>query len=268
MNNGKIIKITSDKLIYFNYSENTIRTYIHYIKLFVNSFDKQYAHLNSDDFKCFLESFEYTSVSQQNQVINAIKFLYKKVLNKKYAKIDFTRPRKEKRLPRIIEHKYLTSCINKIDNLKHKAIISLAYATGMRVSEVLNLKISDIDSKRMIINVVQGKGRKDRIIPVKCDLLKLLRRYYIKYKPTKYIFNGQSNSVKYSSTSCNNIVKKHIGKKYHFHLLRHSCLTYLLENGTSLRHIQAIAGHMSSRTTELYTHISVDNLSKIQMPII
>jgi integrase/recombinase XerD len=203
----------------------------------------------------YINNYNFSSTSQQNQVISSIKFLYEKVLNKKYKKIDFTRPRKEKHLPQIIDKEFLLDKISKINNLKHKAIISLAYSVGLRVSEVINIKIEDIDSKRMIINI-HAKGRKDRIVPLSDNILQLLKNYYIKYNPKNYLFNRKSN-IKYSSSSCNNIVKKYLGEKYHFHLLRHSCFTSLIECGTDIRIIQKIAGHNSIKTTEIYTQFQI-----------
>jgi site-specific recombinase XerD len=264
--NEEILKIINEKLKYFNYSKNTNKIYFHYIKEFLVKTNKYYYHLTSKDIQKYIDNYDFSSISQQNQVISSIKFLYEKVLNKKYNKVSFTRPRNEKRLPQIIDKEYLLNQINKIKNPKHKTIISLAYSVGLRVSEIINLKIEDIDSKRMIINIIQGKGKKDRIVPLSNNILNLLRDYYKEYKPKIYLFNGQ-NSLQYSSTSCNQIVKKYIGSKYHFHLLRHSCFTSLLENGTDLRIIQKLAGHKSVKTTEIYTHVSKQTLNKISLPI-
>jgi len=261
-----LYKIAEQKMYYFNYSENTIKIYLHYIDEFVKSINKHHSRITSKDFSDYLKDYNFTSVSKQNQVINAIKFLYKKVLNKKYDKIDFSRPRKEKKLPKVIDNDFIISRLSKIKNIKHKAILSLTYSVGLRVSEVINLKIKDIDSKRMIININQAKGRKDRIVPLSENILKLLRLYFLEVKPNEYLFNGQFSS-KYSSGSCNKIVKKYLGKQYHIHQLRHSCFTYLLECGVDLRVIQTIAGHSSSKTTEIYTHVSKKLLNKVVLPI-
>jgi integrase/recombinase XerD len=157
--------------------------------------------------------------------------------------------------------------ISKIANSKHKAIIALAYSTVMRVSEVCNLKIADIDSKRMIITIRQGKGRKDRIVGLSDKILEILSVYFTEYRPKEYLFNGQGNNIQYSHTSCNEIVKKYLGKEFHFHLLRHSNATALLEARTDLRIIQKHLGHASSKTTEVYTHVSTNILSKMALPI-
>ena len=261
-----IIQDSISKMKYLNYSENTIRTYSYYLFEFLNNEKITVSRLTSDDFQNYLNEYGFSSISQQNQVISSIKFLYKKVLKKKYNKIDFTRPRKDKKMPRIIDRKELTTKILSIKNLKHKAILSIAYSTGLRVSEILNLKINNIDSKRMLINIINGKGRKDRIVPLSKPMLNIFREYYLEYKPKEYLFNGQFK-LQYSSTSCNKIIKKYIDKTAHMHLLRHSCFTHLLESGTDLRTIQSIAGHNSIKTTELYLHISKKHLDNIELPI-
>lgn len=261
-----ISNIYKQKLEFLNYSKNTIKIYSFYCDQFVLKINKQIDHINSSDFQKYLNYYNFTSVSQQNQIISAIKFFYDKVLNKKYKKVDFQRPRKEKRLPRIIDKEYILSNSNKILNIKHKAIILLAYSVGLRVSEIINLKICDIDSKRMIINIIQAKGRKDRIVPLTNTILNILRDYYIEYKPKEYLFNGQKR-LKYSSTSCNKIVKKYLGNEYHFHLLRHSCFTNLTEQNVDIRSIQSLAGHTSSKTTEIYTHVSKNLLQKLPLAI-
>jgi site-specific recombinase XerD len=267
MFNEKIIKICEQKFIYLNYSPRTKENYMHHIKSFIKSVgEKQVAHLNSKDFQNYLDNYSFSSVSHQNQVINAIRFLYKYGLERKYDKVSFKRPRSEKKLPQIIDKAFLLDAINKIENLKHKAIIALAYSTGMRVSEVCNLKLIDIDSKRMVITIRQSKGRKDRIVALSPTILNILRDYFKAYKPKEYLFNGQFD-LQYSHTSCNQIVKKYLGNDYHFHQLRHSNATALLEAGTDLRIIQKHLGHSSSKTTEIYTHVSTAILKHIPLPI-
>jgi integrase/recombinase XerD len=261
-----ILKQYSNKIRYFNYSQRTNEIYTHYFKKFLESRNKYPIHLTSEDFEQYLLNYNFSSISQQNQIINALKFGYEKVLNKKYNKIDFQRPRTEKHLPQVIDKEFLLDKILKITNLKHKAIMSLAFGTGMRVSEICNLKIKDVDSKRMIINIRQAKGRKDRMVPLSKNNLDLLRKYYTAYKPQTYLFNGQFD-LKYSSTSCNAIVKQYLGENYHFHQLRHSYATTLLESGVDLRYIQNFLGHSSTKTTEIYTHVSTKRLSEIPLPL-
>lgn len=265
--NQKIINICEQKFIYLNYSPRTKDNYLCHIKEFIKSLGKkQIIHCNSEDFQSYLDNYQFTSVSQQNQVINAIRFLYKFGLNKKYDKVSFKRPKSEKKLPQVIDHNHIITQLVKIQNLKHKTILSLAYSIGLRVSEIINLKIEDIDSKRMLIHIKNAKGRKDRIAPLSENMLTLLRDYFKEYRPVEYLFNGQ-NSPKYSTGSCNAIVKKYLGEKYHIHQLRHSCFTNLLEKGTDLRIIQKIAGHSNVKTTEIYTHVSNQLLNKVSLPI-
>jgi site-specific recombinase XerD len=267
MKNQKIIKICEEKFIYLNYSQRTKDNYLSHIKRFLDSLgDKQIIHCNSSDFQSYLDNFKFTSVSQQNQVINAIRFLYKFGLDKKYDKVSFKRPRSEKKLPRVIDGDFIKSKLSNIENLKHRMILTLTYSVGLRVSEVVNLKIEDIDSKRMLIHIKNAKGKKDRIVPLSQKVLELLREYWKEYKPSIYLFNGQQSS-QYSIGSCQKIYKKYIDQNSSIHTLRHSSFTNLLENGTDLRIIQKIAGHSSSKTTEIYTHISNNILGKVKLPI-
>ena len=249
------------------YSKNTINSYLYYVSQFIKSFNKSALHLTIKDCEKYIGNYYFSSRSKQNQIYSSIKIFYKYILNIDLSnKIFLKRPRKEKKLPQIIDNKYLINKISNIKNVKHKSILSLTYSTGIRVSELINLKINDIDSKRMIINIRNSKNNKDRIVPLSNNVLFLLREYYKKFKPKEYLFNGQK-SLKYSRTSCNNLVKNYLGDNYHFHLLRHSCFTNLLENGTDLRIIQKLAGHSSSKTTEIYTHVSTNILNKINLPM-
>ena len=265
--NQKIIKICEQKFIYLNYSPRTKDNYLSHIKNFLDSLgNKQIIHCTSQDFQSYLDNYKFASTSQQNQVINAIRFLYKFGLNKKYDKVSFKRPKSEKKLPKVVDNEYIKEKLNKINNLKHKTILTLTYSVGLRVSEIVNLKIEDIDSKRMLIHIKNAKGRKDRVVPLSQTVLQLLREYWKEYKPKDYLFNGQ-NSIQYSIQSCQKIYKKYIDKKSSIHTLRHSSFTNLLENGTDLRIIQKLAGHSSSKTTEIYTHVSNKILSEVRLPI-
>lgn len=267
MLNEKIVKICEQKLTYLNYSKRTIDNYLSHIKSFIICIgDKRVIHLNSKDFQYYLDNYKFSSVSQQNQVINAIRFLYKFGLNKKYDKVSFKRPKSENKLPQVIDKNFILHKLSKIENIKHKSILTLTYSVGLRVSEIVNLKIEDIDSKRMIIHIKNAKGRKDRIVPLSQKVLELLRNYFKEYRPKEYLFNGQITR-KYSIKSCQNIFKKYIDENSHIHILRHSCFTNLLESGTDLMVIQKIAGHTSVKTTEIYTHVSKQLLSKVNLPI-
>ena len=150
-------------------------------------------------------------------------------------------------------------------------MLSLIYSAGLRRSELLNLKNLDIDSKRMLISVRNAKGMKDRMVPLSPTILEMLREYYMQYKPKDYLFEGQYGD-RYSERSLELVLKKavnHAGikKNVHLHMLRHSYATHLMEAGTHLRHIQELLGHKSPKTTQIYTHVSREEISKIISPL-
>lgn len=267
--NMKILEIFENKLRVKNYSTNTIKVYKQTLKQYLKEIScKDPYQISTKEIIYYLESKSFSSIAQQNQFIGCLKLFARYILNKKDIHLDkIERPRSEKKLPRVIEKEFLLEKLSKIENVKHKAILTLAYSTGMRVSEVCNLKIEDIDSKRMLIYVKNGKGRKDRIVPLTQTVLNLLRQHYKSEKPIIYLFNGQNKGDKYTSRSCNQIVKKYLGGEYHFHLLRHSNATAMLEAGTDLRYIQSHLGHSSSKTTEIYTHISTTKIKNLNVPI-
>jgi site-specific recombinase XerD len=264
----KVLKIFQEKLRYKNYSQSSINLYTSYLKNFIEYGGiKDPYQIRTQQIVSFLEKYPYTSCSQQNQYIGALKLFAKYILNKKdihLTKIE--RPKSEKKLPRVIDGEFIKERLSKIENLKHKAILTLTYSVGLRVSEIVNLKIEDIDSKRMLIHIKNAKGRKDRIVPLSQNVLNLLREYFKQCRPNEYLFNGQTSN-KYSIGSCQQIYKKYIESSGHIHTLRHSCATNLLENGTDLKIIQKILGHSSVKTTEIYTHVSNQILSRVNLPI-
>lgn len=249
-----------------NYAENTVKNYVFQVQTFLNYFSKKDSpkHISTDEIKDYL--LNANCVNSQRHAHSAIKCFYKYTVIQKHKFRHIEYARKEKKLPRVIDFEHIKSTIESIKNTKHKAIITLGYGCMLRVSEVINLKISDIDSKRMLIIVRNSKGRKDRIVTLSENLLEILREYYKTHKPKEYLFNGQK-SLKYSATSCNAIIKKYLGDQYHYHQLRHSGATTLLENGTDISLIQKLLGHNTIKTTQIYTHVSTSLLSKIQMPV-
>lgn len=264
----KILEIFEEKLRYKNYSPRTIDVYKSYLGNFIkfNNIKDPYQVTTNQILK-FLESYNFTSTSQQNQYIGCLKLFARYILNKKdihLSKIE--RPRNNKKLPKVIDGEFIKQQLSKITNIKHRAILTLTYSVGLRVSEVVNLKIEDIDSKRMLIHIKNAKGRKDRIVPLSQTVLELLRDYFKQYKPKEYLFNGQT-TPQYSIGSCQKIYKKYIDVNSSIHTLRHSSFTNLLESGTDTAIIQKIAGHSSIKTTQIYLHISNTNLSKVKLPI-
>lgn len=260
--------ITKQKLKYFGYSNRTCEIYFHYISKFLEWVDVPFSKINSNHFSSYLLWYKFSSFSQQNQIINALKFLYEKVLNKKYDKVDFTRPPKESKLPNILSKNKALALINAPRNIKHKAILYTLYTTGVRINELLNLKIIDILSDRMLVRVDQGKGSKDRYTLLSPNTLVLLRQYFMEHRPEVYLFENPGGG-KYSAESVRKIVDKFatmvgINQKVTPHKIRHSFATHLLEQGTDLRYIQELLGHKSSKTTEIYTHVSNCFLSEIK----
>ena len=208
------------------------------------------------EYLLYLVNKKKVSTSYQNQAINSIKFYYEKVLGRKTSTYYLQRPNKEKKIPLVLSEEDVTKILKQIKNLKHRCIICLIYSAGLRLSELVDLKVSDIDSKRKTITVRGGKGKKDRISLLSKTVLELLRTYYQEYKPKEWLFEGQKKE-RYSKRSVQKIfksalVKTKIKKHASIHTLRHSFATHLLERGTDLRYIQELLGHKSSRTTEIY----------------
>lgn len=263
-----------EKLEQARYSENTIKTYSHYFKDFISAFEKsKLEDITKDEINQFILKLireKNISTSQQNQRINAIKFYYEKVLKreKEYYQID--RPHRERRLPDVLSKEEITSMLSSTRNLKHKTIIALIYSCGLRRSESVNIQINDIDSNRMLIKIRGAKGKKDRYVQLSPNILPLLRNYYRKEKPKIWLFEGEQGK-KYSEMSVYNVIKnaaKNAGikKRVYPHILRHSYATHHLEQGTDLRYIQEWLGHDSSKTTEIYTHVSNNSFIKFKNP--
>jgi integrase/recombinase XerD len=187
-------------------------------------------------------------------------------------KVDFIqRPRREKRLPNVLSKNEVKSILEAPTNLKHRAMLSLIYACGLRRSELLNLTLKDILSDRNLLFIRQSKGKKDRVVPISIKLIEMLRDYYKAFKPKTWLFEGQFPNTKYSEMSLAKVLKQSmlkakVNKNVSLHWLRHSYATHLLESGTDLRYIQELLGHSSSRTTEIYTHVSTRNLQQIRSP--
>ena len=265
-----------EKLKLKRYSENTIRTYTAAFTDFINYYaQKDLLEINEQDIKSYLLYLiekRQVSTSFQNQVINAIKFYYEKVCGgKRLPYITIDRPLKERTLPNVLSEEEIMCIVNCIKNLKHKAIILTIYSAGLRISEVINLKIADIDSSRMAIIIKGAKGKKDRNSLLSEKLLVILRDYFKLYRPKMWLFEGQSGE-QYSDSSIQTIFreacyKAKIQKKATVHTLRHSFATHLLERGTDLRYIQELLGHSSSKTTEIYTHITHKGMEQVKSPL-
>lgn len=204
-------------------------------------------------------------------MINSIKFYYEVVMEMPNRFYSIERPIKSEALPKVISLEEVQLIINNTNNIKHKCIVSLLYSAGLRRSELLNLKLEDIDSKRMVITVKHGKGNKDRLTILSPTVLADLRIYYKEWGPKTYLFESPKRG-KYSPASIIKIIKNaakkgRIRKNITPHMFRHSFATHLLENGTDLRYIQVLLGHSSTRTTEVYTQVAIHNIKTIISPI-
>jgi site-specific recombinase XerD len=264
-----------EKMEQMRYGNNTVKIYIQCIKQFTGYFnDREIEKLNKDEINEYILHLIKTrniSPSYQNQMINAIKFYYEYILGKKKEYYFIDRPKRGNKLPEVLSKQEIERMIKITKNIKHKSLISVIYSCGLRRSEAINLKPADIESDRMLIKIRDGKGNKDRYVPLSAGVLKLVRRYYREEKPEIWLFPGE-NGKQYSETSVLNIVKAAarkagITRRVYPHILRHSFATHHLEQGTDLRYIQIWMGHASTKTTEIYTHVSQNDYNKFKNPI-
>ena len=256
------------------YSESTITTYSEALKSFLVFYREiPIAEITNEDVIVYNNEYilkNNLSASYQNQTVNAIKLFFKIIHNSKIVIEELHRPKNAKRLPNVLSKEEAMRLIDMTTNLKHKTLLALIYSAGLRISEAINMKITDIDSQRMLIHVKNAKGKKDRYTLLSTKVLELLKEYYTIYKPKTFLFEGQFGE-QYSSRSAQAVLqqsakKAGITKQISLHTLRHSFATHLLENGTDLRYIQDLLGHSSPKTTMIYTHVSSTSLKNIINP--
>lgn len=272
MNTGKYVLMYSKDLQLKNYSKNTIENYCCQVELFLNHFASvanKPSEINERQIKEWLLLAD--TVNSRRSRMSAVKLFYsltgKQPLKFKY--IEY--PRIEKKLPIVLSQNEIQKMFDVCENLKHKVILALLYSCGLRVSELLKLKWAHIDRSRMIINVIFGKGKKDRQVMLAQPLIPLLEAYYKEYHSHVYILNGKT-SDQYTETSVRSVMKQlatkaGIRKRVYTHLIRHCSFTHMCEAGVDINLIQRIAGHSSPKTTAIYLHISDSLISKIQSPI-
>jgi len=271
-NYRKCPEVYLKKLELKKYANSTVKTYVFCFERFINYYnDIELININENDIRDYLQLLiqEKRSNSYINQTINAIKFYYEIVLGMPNRFYEIERPIKEFKLPNVISKDEIFSIIEHTNNIKHKCIVSLLYSAGLRRSELLNLKLEDIDSKRMLIKIKQAKGNKDRHSVLNKSVLNDLRIYYKTYNPKSYLFENPISGKKYSASSILSIVvnaakKANIKQRVTPHMLRHSFATHLLENGSDLRHIQLLLGHNSTKTTEIYTHVATNTFTNLK----
>jgi len=269
------LKLMAQKLSLRGYADTTAKTYMEQFKLFLRFYSKyepeELEEPEITNYLLYLIQKKKISKSTQNQAINAIKFYYEKVLKQDRKVYQLERPLKEKKLPLVLSQEEIISIFGTLNNIKHSAMLMLIYSAGLRRSELINLKIGDLDIARQVVFIRGGKGRKDRQSLLAKNLNPLIEQYLKEYKPRHWLFEGERGE-QYSESSLQKVfrqalLKAGIKKNAHLHSLRHSFATHLLESGASTRFIQVLLGHESSKTTEIYTQVTTFSLSKIQSPL-
>lgn len=253
------------------YRDQSVKNYVSCVEKFLSHFQNrpQPKAINESDIKSYLARFSEHNTQRAHH--SAIKCFYKYVIRQpeKFRFIEYCK--RSRKLPIVLSVEEIQKIFNACSNLKHKAIIALMYSTGLRVGEVIALKIRDIDSSRMVINILNAKGGKDRQVMLNQNLLDLLRSYFKAYHPKEHLFNGQ-NSDQYSERSIAQFLKRYasiagLSKRIYPHLIRHCSFTHLVEAGTDINLIQRLAGHQSVKTTNLYIQTSHSLISRIQSPL-
>lgn len=247
-----------------NYSERTIRSYISTIAHLAKHYNLSPEKISREQVKSYayhLIQNKQVSVSSINQLISAWKIFQVDVLGNEWEEFRLKRPRREKKIPQVLSQEEALRLIEVPKNMKHRMILKLAYATGLRRAELLNLTLKHIDSTRNVIRVIKGKGNKSREVPAPGSLIQQLREYYKYYHPKTYLFEGYKPGVQYSATSIEKIVKNAatkagIKKDVSPHILRHSFATHMLEKGVNLKRLQIMLGHNSMKTTSVYLHLA------------
>jgi integrase/recombinase XerD len=257
------------------YSSSTISTYTEALQIFLTFIQPKKAdEVEPADMVTFVNEYVIAnnlSYSYQNQFINGAKLFFREVIKSTLDVEKFERPRRQHKLPNVLSKDEIAAILRAHTNMKHRTMLSLIYACGLRRSELINLKPTQIDSKRHLLIIVNAKGKKDRVVPISDKVIGMLQEYYKMYRPKVWLFEGQSQGEQYSEKSLQSVLKQALGKTgikkpVSLHWLRHSYATHLMDSGTDTRYIQEILGHKSSKTTEIYTHVSTKSLQNIKSP--
>lgn len=273
MNIGNYIKLYSEDLRLKNYAESSIENYCSQVALFLSDHEKvatKPSEISERQIKEWL--LKANTINSRKHRLSAVKLFYKLTGHQpmKFRYIEY--PKADKKLPIVLSVDEIQRMFNVCENKKHKVILALLYSCSLRVSELINLRWKDIDRSRMIINIIQAKGNKDRQVGLNDKLIQLLTDYWNEYKSKEYVLNGQS-SLQYSEKSVGEVMKQLAAKagienkRIYTHLLRHTSATHMVENGVDIALIQKLLGHSSAKTTAIYTHISHNHISKINSPL-
>ena len=255
------------------YSNRTIDTYINCIISLSKYYNTSPDLLTVEQLREYIQFYlkeRHLSKSWMNQTISALKIFFCEVLRREWNSLDIPRPRREKKLPVILSKGEISKLIRVTRNIKHRAVLSLTYSSGLRLSEVCELKVGDIDSKRMLVRVVQAKGNKDRYTILSPVALDLLRIYWKMYSPAVWLFESRNHQPVPARTVQqvfkNALHKAGINKQVGIHSLRHSFATHLLEQGVSLPIIQQLLGHRYLQTTSIYLHVQQYSIYAVKSP--
>jgi len=272
MNIGIYQTKLSDWMKYKRYSPNSIKAYVSCIGKFLHYFENEAtkpSEISAEKIKRFLAGFGNSETHKA--YLSAIKLFYDKIGHQpnKLDRVEY--PKQSKKLPIVLSVDEIQRLFTVCENTKHRVLLALIYSCGLRISELINLKWSHIDRSRMIINIIQAKGNKDRQVFLPVTIIPLLEKYFREYHSKEYVLNGQFE-LKYSTTSVRAVVKQlavkaGINKRLYPHLLRHCTFTHMVEQGTDINLIQKIAGHSNVKTTMIYCHLSDNLISKMQSPI-
>jgi site-specific recombinase XerD len=258
-----------------NYSPHTQHRYIECVANFAKHFGKSPDQLGPKEIRSFqvhLVDKRNCSWTVLNQTVCALRFLYLTTLGKDWPVRHIPYAKGERKLPVVLSQREAAKLLEPIDNLKHLTMLLLGYSAGLRVSEIANLAVTDIDSERMVIHVRQGKGRKDRIVPLSPVLLTIARQHWLIERSRTFLFRGQDPKRPISTSTIAKIVRNAakaagIRKRVTSHTLRHTFATHHLEAGTDLRTLQLLMGHASLNTTSLYLHVSTERIRSAKTPL-
>lgn len=274
--NSRVLPDMRQALVLKSYSPSTIRTYLNETGAFLRTLgDHSADSMSTQRLKDYLQYCAEKLLLTENTLhsrMNALKFYYEKVLKKEKLFWDIPRPKKHIQLSKVLSKEEVIRLLNAITNVKHKAMVMLAYAGGLRVSEVTGLQRTDLDEDRRVLLIQRAKGKKDRIVGLSPVMLVLMKEYLEIYQPSRYLFEGQEKGTRYSIRSIETIVqnaKKMAGitKPGNMHMLRHSFATHLLEKGLDVVLIQKLLGHNDLKTTLRYLHVTNKTLVNIISPI-
>lgn len=255
-------------------SEHTIDSYVGAVARFARHFSSPPEHLTAEHIRAFqvhLITERQVSPATLNVYTSAIRFFYSVTLGRDLDIRTIPYAKTPKKLPSVLTQDEVVRLLTGIENRKHRAMAMTMYAAGLRVAEAATLRIADIDSRRMLIHVHQGKGARDRILPLAEQLLAVLRDYYRRYRPVHWLFPGQDRTRHINSRSIHRVLKKAslatIGRPIHPHLLRHTCATHMLEAGVNIRIVQGFLGHRRISTTSTYVHVTREQITATRSPL-